>query len=80
VLSFHAGLQTNQARHGLVEIDDAALLIHHQYAVFNRVEQRFEEPALARSRWTTVCRPSASSRPMRPSTLSRKLDLGAGIE
>ena len=48
VLSFDAGLQTNQARHGLVEINDAALLIHHQHAVFNRVEQRFEKTALAR--------------------------------
>ncbi len=47
VLSFHTGLQTNQARYGLVEINDAALLIHHQHAVFNRVEQCFEEAALA---------------------------------
>src|ERR1017187_10530199 len=31
------------------------------------------------SRWTTLCSPSVSSRPMRPSTLSRKLDLVAAI-
>src|ERR1044071_2560564 len=30
------------------------------------------------SRCTIVCRPSLSRRPMRPRTLSRKLDLGAG--
>ena len=48
VLSLDAGLQADQPRHGLVEINDAALLIHHQHAVFNRVEQRFEKAALAR--------------------------------
>ena len=48
VLSLDPGLQTNQAGYGLVEINDATLLIHHQYAVFNRVEQRFEKAAFAR--------------------------------
>src|SRR5690349_7248234 len=32
------------------------------------------------SRWTTVCRPSVSSRPMRPSTLSKKLDFTAMLK
>ena len=43
-----ARLQTDQARDGLVEINDAALLVHHQHAVLNRVEQRFEKTAFAR--------------------------------
>ena len=45
MLSLDAGLQTDEARDGLVEINDAALFIHHQHAVFNRVEQGFEKTA-----------------------------------
>lgn len=48
VLPFHAGLQTNQARHSLIEVNDAPLFIHYQHAVFNCVEQRFEKAAFAR--------------------------------
>ena len=48
VLSFHAGLQTDQSGDGLVEINDVTLFVHDQHAVFNRVEERFEEAALPR--------------------------------
>ena len=48
VLSFVAGLQADEPRDGLVEINDPPLFIHHQHAVFNGVEQRFEKTALAR--------------------------------
>src|SRR4051812_31291544 len=44
--------------------------------VLKRVSRKLRSRA---RRWTTVCRPSASSRPIRPSTLSRKLDLPAAI-
>src|SRR5208283_838947 len=44
--------------------------------VLNSVSRKLRSRA---SRWTTLCNPSVSSRPMRPSTLSRKLDLLADI-
>ena len=47
-LAFDVGLQAEQARDGLVEVEDAARLIHHQHAVLDGVEERFEEAALAR--------------------------------
>ena len=40
--------QSEQIRHGLVEINDPSLLVHHKHAVFNRVEQRFQKTPLAR--------------------------------
>src|SRR5262249_26399979 len=42
--------------------------------VLNSVSRKLRSRA---SRCTTVCRPSVSSRPIRPSTLSKKLDLTA---
>ena len=47
-LAFDIRLQTDEPGDGLVEIDDAALLVHHQHAVFNRVKQGFEKAALPR--------------------------------
>src|SRR5712672_1689285 len=44
--------------------------------VLNRVSRKLRSRA---SRWTTVCNPSVSSCPIRPSTLSRKMDLVAAI-
>ena len=41
-------LQAEQPGHGLVEIKNAPGFIHHQHAVFDGVEQRFEKAALAR--------------------------------
>ena len=43
-----AGLQTDEPRDGLVEINHASVFVHDQHAVFNRVEQRFEKTAFAR--------------------------------
>ena len=37
-----------QPRDGLIEIDDAALLVHDQHAVLDGIEQRFEKTAFAR--------------------------------
>ena len=48
VLAFDIRLQADEPGDRLVEIDDAALLIHHQHAVFDGVEQRFEKTAFAR--------------------------------
>src|SRR5271170_4004001 len=45
--------------------------------VLNSVSRKLRSRA---SRWTTVCKPSTSNLPMRPSTLSRKLDLVVFIE
>src|SRR5687768_6398591 len=43
--------------------------------VLNKVSRKLRSRA---SRWMTVCKPSVSRRPIRPSTLSRKLDLREG--
>src|SRR5258706_6866387 len=46
-LAFHARLQADQARDGLIEVNDAPPLIRHQHAVLDRVEQRLQQTALA---------------------------------
>ena len=43
-----AGLDADQLRDRLVEIKYAAFLIHHQHAVLDGVEQRFQKAPLAR--------------------------------
>ena len=40
--------QSEQIRHGLVEINDPSLLVHHEHAIFDRVEQRFQKTPLLR--------------------------------
>ena len=70
-------MQADQLRHRLVEINNPPVLIHHQHAVLNGIEQRLEKTSFARQPLDTVCKPSVSSRPMRPRTLSRKLDFVA---
>ena len=47
-LAFDVGLQAEQARHRLVRVEDAARLIHHQDAVLDGIEERFEEGPFAR--------------------------------
>ena len=42
------GLQAEETRDGLVEVEDAPGLIDHQHAVLDGVEEGFEEAALAR--------------------------------
>ena len=79
LLPLGARLQADQPRHRLVEINDAPALIHHQHAVLDGVEQGFQKLRSRASRWTTVCKPSASSRPMRPEDLVEKTGFrGAG--
>ena len=46
VLLLFAGLQTDEPRDRLVEIKHAALLVHHQHAILNGVEQGFEKTPL----------------------------------
>ena len=48
LLAFGVGLQAEQPGHRLVEVKDAPGFIHHQHAVFDGVEQGFQEAALAR--------------------------------
>ena len=40
--------QADELRDGLVEINHAPLLVRHQHAVLNRIEQGFEKTAFAR--------------------------------
>ena len=47
-LAFDIGLQAEKAGDGLVEIEDAARLIDDEHAVFDGVEEGFEEAAFAR--------------------------------
>ena len=46
-LALDVGLQAEQARDRLVEVKDAPGFIHDQHAVFDGVEERFEEAPLA---------------------------------
>ena len=46
--AFDAGLQSDQLRDDLIEINDAPEFIDHKHAVFNGVEQRFEKAPFAR--------------------------------
>jgi len=41
-------LQADEPRDGLVEINHAAVLVRHEHAVLNGVEQRFKKTAFAR--------------------------------
>ena len=47
-LAFDVGLQAEEARYRLVEVEDAPGLIHDQDAVLDGVEERFEESPFAR--------------------------------
>ena len=47
-LPFDVGLQAEEARHRLVEVKDAARLIHDQDTVLDGIEERFEEGPFAR--------------------------------
>jgi len=77
-LSFDIRLQPKQACYRLVKIENTSGFIHHQDTIFNGIKKGFEGTFASRaSRCTTFCKPSVSSRAMRPKTLSRKLDLPA---
>ena len=46
-LAFRTGLQAQEPRYRLVEVENAAGLIHDQEAIFDGVEERFKESPLA---------------------------------
>ncbi len=47
-LAFTAGLKTQQTRYRLVEVKDPSMLINHEHAIFDGVEEGLQERALAR--------------------------------
>ncbi len=47
-LAFDIGVEAEESGDGLVEVEDATPLIHDQEAVFDGIEERFEECPLAR--------------------------------
>jgi hypothetical protein len=47
-LALHIGLQAHQPRDGLIEVKYPPMLIHDQDAIFDGIEQGFEETPFAR--------------------------------
>ena len=46
-LAFNVRLQTKETCHSLVEVKNAAFLVHNQHPIFNGVEDHFQEAPLA---------------------------------
>src|SRR5436190_13959662 len=45
-LTFDISLQAEQTRHRLIEVNDAAILVHDQNAVFDGIEKSFKKAPL----------------------------------